>query len=238
MEIGLISTSIGIILLILISYYLISWMFFSDHAITLHDSIKNARELYTVSADEVGSVKQGENYSYSFWLYVDEYNHNLGNKRNIITRSQGNPEIYLAPSTNDIVVEIEQSDINSGIGSNTKSCVLRNIDLQRWVHVCVVVSTRYIDLYYNGKLARSCVLSSPVAAQSNTDILLNNDGGFGGKMAKVNYYSRALSSSDVYRIYRRGPASIFMLNMLFGIDEINVKYRNAKGNSDSINISF
>jgi hypothetical protein len=243
MNFGLITTSIGIILIILITYYLLSWLFFNDYAIMLHSSIKNARDEYIVPAEDIGQVNQGENYSYTWWMYIDDYNYRLGERRDIISRA-GNPYIYLAPSENSIVVDVQQMDAGS------RECVLRNIDLQRWVHVGVVVSTKYLDVYYNGRLARSCVLSSPIAAQSNAPVVINgnmtDDGvsntsgnkGFGGKMARVQYYTRALSASDIQKIYRKGPASVMMLNMLFGIDEINIKYRNASGNSDVLSFGF
>jgi hypothetical protein len=83
-------------------------------------------------------------------------------------------------------------------------CDVSNIPLQRWVHVVVTLWDRSLDVYINGKLARSGVLSSPPVL-NNGDIHINKDGGFNGYMSKMQYFNTTLNPHSVLKLYREGP---------------------------------
>ena len=54
-------------------------------------------------------------------------------------------------------------------------CDLTDIDLQRWINITVSVNGRIVDVYYDGKLARSCVLPTiPVASDNGQQIVRCN----------------------------------------------------------------
>ena len=88
-------------------------------------------------------------------------------------------------------------------------CDLPAIDMQRWVNVVVCVNNKTVDVYLDGKLARSCVLPSHyrVDAGGYAASLLDF-GGFGGYISSVNMYNQALGPDTIYHAYMAGPQPI------------------------------
>jgi hypothetical protein len=102
-----------------------------------------------------------------------------------------------------------QMDTDSSLLSGTSICDLPEIELQRWVNITVAVNARTVDVYQDGKLARSCVLPHlyKVDAGGYSANLLGY-GGFGGLMANTAMYDAALNPEAVYKNYMAGPEPI------------------------------
>lgn len=88
-------------------------------------------------------------------------------------------------------------------------CDLPAIDMQRWVNVVVCVNNKTVDVYLDGKLARSCVLPAHyrVDAGGYAASLLDY-GGFGGYISSVSMYNQALGPDTIYHAYMAGPQPI------------------------------
>ena len=91
-------------------------------------------------------------------------------------------------------------------------CDMPEIEMQRWTLVTVVLSGRQIDVYIDGKLARSCVTRSyfKVDPTGTTVKLLQKpladaEAGFDGHISNVMAANYAVNPADVYRIYASGP---------------------------------
>lgn len=93
---------------------------------------------------------------------------------------------------------------NPAMLDQQKDCDLVNIPVQRWVHIAIVLINKTLDVYLNGKLARSCTLDE-VPKLSKGDIYINQDGGFQGKLSDLLYVNKALSVTEVYNLYLSGP---------------------------------
>ena len=85
-------------------------------------------------------------------------------------------------------------------------CDLPQIDLQRWVYVAVVLNGKTVDVYLDGKLARSCILPTfyrvPAAGYS---MRICDRKGFGGYMGGVTTYGYAQSPDEIWKQYMAGP---------------------------------
>ena len=86
-------------------------------------------------------------------------------------------------------------------------CDIIDLPLQRWNHVVVVLWNRSLDVYLNGKLARSCTLPS-VPILNNGNLYINQDGGYKGDMSNLRYFNRAINAEQVYDIYKNGSNAI------------------------------
>lgn len=87
-------------------------------------------------------------------------------------------------------------------------CDLPEIELQRWVCIGIVLNGRTVDVYLDGKLARSCVLNSVFTVDSKgMKMKLLDFNGFSGFLGDVVVYNYALSPDQAYRIYMRGPTA-------------------------------
>lgn len=90
----------------------------------------------------------------------------------------------------------------------SSGCDLPEVDLQRWVNITVSVNGKTVDVYFDGKLSRSCVLPNYFKVDSSYSGYLLSNGGFGGQIANTMMYDAALNPEVVYRNYIAGPDQI------------------------------
>lgn len=91
---------------------------------------------------------------------------------------------------------------------NSPVCDIIDIDMQRWINITIVVSGRVVDVYYDGKLNRSCVLPGPVMGSSGNSPQYANtslSGGFNGYLNSLFFAGTALTPDRIYAIYQAGP---------------------------------
>lgn len=89
------------------------------------------------------------------------------------------------------------------------TCDLPEIDLQRWVMVTVVLSGRTIDVYLDGKLARSCVTGSYYKVDpTGVKALVTEEGGFDGYISNLEVANYAMNPDEIYRTYLSGPEGV------------------------------
>ena len=135
--------------------------------------------------------------------------HNDGNENSGVS-------VTLGETINDLEVVVKTM-APSGSSSNTKTCTIRNIPIQKWIHLVVSIHGRVIDLYLNGKLVRSCLSDKipDIKGLSKNDVkvaptISKTDGtnqmitGFNGYHAKFEYYPEAIDPQTVYYLYRSG----------------------------------
>lgn len=99
----------------------------------------------------------------------------------------------------------------SNIWNSDYSCDIDNIPLQRWVQVSITMWNRTLDVYINGKLARSCILPGVPAHDPRMLNKLYVGGDrrqaktFNGYISRLKYLDRAATASDILAMYRKGP---------------------------------
>lgn len=144
--------------------------------------------------------------SYSGWIYIDNYVHGYQVKKHILQRGDF-MNLYLENNMNTLVFEYLMTPFSGSSNSRFK-CEVPNIPLQTWVNFAVVMNSRNIDIYINGRLEKSCVMNGvPLAATTATPIEFHYpiDRTFMGKISKLYYYSRNLTPNEVYNNYAKGP---------------------------------
>lgn len=108
-------------------------------------------------------------------------------------------------------------DENSLINSDS-TCDIKDIDMQKWVNVCVTLSGKTVDIYLQGKLVKTCVyksyfkvdptgvslsmLQGTIDGQNNA---VPNTAGFGGQFGRLQVFNSILTPDDIYKNYLAGP---------------------------------
>lgn len=110
------------------------------------------------------------------------------------------PDIGGVKTASCLVSQSGSSDPSIGI------CVYKALPLQRWVHVVVSVYNQVVDLFIDGQLASSCVMSA-FPALSTSDVLITPDGGFAGKIARVKFSNMAMTAQHARKLYYDGPVA-------------------------------
>ena len=188
---------------------------------------KDATQVTTVNASSapLSDGKEGS-YGYQYWMYITDWNYKFGEDKGVISRTDPtssqimNPNITLHPTDNTLKISVsvfphEKSSKNepapaghSGSTDDVFICEVPNIPLQTWVAVSVTVNSRNLDVYLNGNLVKSCLMTG-VPKPAAGDIQLNAGGGFSGWMCSFYHYDKTLEPSDAQAFFASGvPCSV------------------------------
>ena len=195
-----------IVLAILLAIYLIVWMF-SAKAFKLSGMQSGQKESIIAAADMPGNGSN--NFTYSTWFYVKDWNYRYGEAKPIIVTSNASGDklmsIELDPNENNVLIQISCYGGSSRSNSyETHNCLLRNIPIQRWVNLLVSVNGRTLDAYLNGKLTRTCVLPGVARIAATPTVHITPNGGFSGYTSQTEYYGTSTNPQQAYDIYRNG----------------------------------
>lgn len=192
------------------------------------DQLPYAKDATSISTVPSGNAPLSDGsdgaYGMQFWMYIKDWNTNFGKEKHVLSRSDVtnsqimNPNITLHPTENTLKVSVsvfpsgdtssklEPAPVgHSGATDDVFMCEVPDIPLQSWVSVSLTVFSRNLDIYINGKLVKSCVLSG-VPKKAIGDIVMNKDGGFSGYVCGFYHYPRMLVPSDAQSFYSAGTS--------------------------------
>jgi len=214
-----------------IIFLVIMWLyryFFTDPTRTSLLSMGKGNTSVIKSYTQITGNAESTDFTYSMWIYVSDWNYKMGENKIIVQRKNNSnelfPEIKLAPSSNDLIINMHVfSDVGSGESTSqtipATQCKVTNIPLQKWTHIIVTVNNRALDTYIDGKLVKTCLLNGvpKIDGQTNINICppnaVNGMAGYDGFIAKVRYYSRALNPREVYELYKEGYSGSLLGNL-------------------------
>jgi hypothetical protein len=130
------------------------------------------------------------------------------------------PAVVLNAVSNDLEISlgcfpgIDQTPSKPGTNSVITTCVLSNVPIQKWVNLTISVYGRSLDVYIDGKLAKTCLLPGVANVNNNSDIYITPAGGFNGWTSRFQYYPNALNPQEVYNIYTKGYGGNMFSNFL------------------------
>ena len=164
----------------------------------------------------------GNLYSYSVWIYINDFTTGYGKYKNILSKSSysGNkssdnqgvtdisgsesPGLYLDKTMNKLIVYTSLMG-NNNDGKDKNVCEINNIPLNKWCHIVYVLNQNSVDLYLNGKLERSCVINGLAYSKDTENLYICKSGGYNGKVAQLQYFTEALTPDTVIQLYNKGP---------------------------------
>ena len=203
-----------LVILILVLLIIFNWSSFVNK--TKLSSFVSGKTEVNINSSEIESSTT--NYSYSVWIYLDDWNYKYGEQKVILNRmdeeSNSNPKIYLANTTNDLSVDVQCYGQSTSDGPTLHTCSVKNIKMQKWVHIVTVVNNRTLDIYVDGKLVRTCLLPGVPKIDNDANINITPDGGFSGWTSNINFYNYVLNPQDVWDIYSRGYGGSLLSNLL------------------------
>lgn len=148
----------------------------------------------------------------------------------------------LAPSSGSLVVRLGAAgsggtaltgdSVRSLLSTNYSTpqpCDIENVEYQRWILISCVVSSRTLDVYIDGKLARSCVYSQPYVIQpgikqtARFGLGVGNMKGYFGNPKFANY---AMNPNEIWSMYMAGPnAGSGFLQFLKDYFSLSITYK-------------
>lgn len=208
-----------LVLVVLIFVYIIAGYIFpkTTQLSTMTDGTKSQ----TIEANNLPTNKNSLNYTYSTWIYVEDWNYKFGEKKTILGRLDSNkspsPSIELGAMDNDLTISISCYPKNGSGDLNTSSavsndnikpiihkCKVQNIPLQRWVNIIASLYGRTLDVYIDGKLVKTCLLPGVAKIAQAAPVIVTPNGGFSGWTSNFQYWATSTSPQQAYDIYKNG----------------------------------
>jgi len=268
---GTIMNVVYVIAFLVALYYLYKFLIEgSDLEINILDNElpANAPQVFPISSSNADvRVKQGGEYTISFWMYITSWDYRSGLPKSVLQIVDSNLKgsslftSILYPNEAKLMVRIHtESNKSEGVDYTKNSnfedllsgkqgaqmfapsisspmCDIQDIDLQRWVNITVSVNGRIVDVYYDGKLTRSCVLPDIPSAPATgvQSVVVGQKGGYGGKLSGIQFFAYPLTPDRIYAIYQAGPAGAagflgYMANKL----GIKLSYSGAGGQQKAL----
>ena len=201
----------GILLIVIILLVIHFFRSANSHLSGLNPGNK----LVKIPSSKIAANKNSNNYAYSIWFYVSDWQYRLSSEKSLITRNSNsgngasNPHIVLASHTNDIKINVDT------VGSSNKGsdCSIRNFPLQRWVNLIVSLNGRTLDVYLDGKLVRTCILPGVAKPIGESDIQITPGGGFAGWTSRLKYWAQPLNPQEAFNVYKEGPGGSSWTNI-------------------------
>ena len=193
----------------------------------IHDASIDKR----ISYGSIPQSSQGNEYNMNLWIYVNDYTYMKDEDKmimykgpdpnNITTNSNHkltNPGVFLLKNVNTLRILIgldtdysatdcqktEPTNPCSDDNNKVDKCEIEHFPLQRWVNLNITLHNNVLDVFFDGKLKKSQILSgSPVV--SKNDLFICKNGGFNGYISNFKYSNRALSVKDIEKMYKSGP---------------------------------
>jgi len=198
-------------LIIAVIVYLVYNFFFKDHAVADLQGMHNAKVAVSIAADKMPSSGGSNDYAFSVWFYINNWNYNYGKEKIILRRETNDksknpiPEISLGANSNDLMIKLTTHNSSDATAGSTEDvCPVKNVPLQKWVHMLMTVNNRTCDVYIDGKLVKTCMLQGVAKLDNKGELLLTPNGGFSGFTSKLRYYARAINPREAYEIYKEG----------------------------------
>jgi len=159
----------------------------------------------SITLERSKNKKNGLEFTYMFWIYIDDWTVNRGNWKHIMHKGNERgwplraPGIWLHPKKNAMRIFMNTfKKIDEYID-------IPNIPLDKWF--CVTVSGRQtkLDVYINGVLKKSKEFDS-LMRQNYGDLFLTDFGGFGGFLSNVRYFDYYIDYGEMRDHLNRGPS--------------------------------
>jgi len=166
----------------------------SDYLIV--DTIKDGKDndVYQKPLPKSVNRPEGIEFSYTGWLRIDDFAYRYGVPKVIFVKGSADlstacPALLIDSNTNSLLVKIDT------FGSQETISVV-SVPANKWLHIGINVNQETVDVYINGILYAHHILSQ-LPRQNSGSVLNSPDGGFAGRIVRLEYHPQVLSASDI-----------------------------------------
>lgn len=231
---------ISLVIILLLILYIVYRMRRSDlDSITI---IKKPFKLYNAGiskpylfrSDKFPQARHGQEYTYSFWLYITSFEVTSTHKVIMMRGFDGNSfasashlvymdgqtnKLYFSVRSNQSITNTPLSMIPNSEASRFLTGMVEYVPIQRWVHFAMVVKDNLLTIFMDGEIytvenvldLTHTDASRPIFSPNIGDLNIGSLPGSSnmqGYIQHVKYYNHALSLKTIkHDIYDRGPFS-------------------------------
>jgi hypothetical protein len=139
------------------------------------------------------------------------YGHDMNACYYLVNPNKVNLNDYKIPSENNNFAGIKTT-------SSTHTCIVPNIEIQKWVNITFSASTNNIDIYIDGKLVQSCDLAGEINISNTNNVFISPNGkGFNGWNSRFRFFPKYINPNQAMDIYRKGHGSSNIGNLDYSL---------------------
>lgn len=199
---------------------LIFWIFTPSNNPILIDGMIDAKQMTIIHQDpsKSGSIPilrsvndvDGLEFTWSVWMFVEDFSYRQNMYKHVfhkgnddfdhtgINKPNNCPGLYINKNTNDLVVFMSTfNNINEEI-------IIKDLPLNKWVHVVIRVIQNQVDVFINGMLTKRKILNS-IPKQNYGNVFASMNGGFSGYTSSLRYFDSGIGVGQIQSIYEAGP---------------------------------
>ena len=142
----------------------------------------------------------------------------VGNTGQCYLRGSSGPMLPLSSYQTNFLSTTEtlMSAIKTTLSSHT--CIVPNIEIQKWVNITFSASTNNIDIYIDGKLVQSCDLAGEINISNTNNVYISPNGkGFNGWNSRFRFFPKYINPNQAMDIYRKGHGSSNIGNLDYSL---------------------
>jgi hypothetical protein len=237
----LLVTTLVIFVGAILIYYL-SYLFFGSSVATeyvLKSNVDGSHKPANirVPANRMDKLAGYADYSFSMWLYINDFQTGFGQPKILLGRGSGNtvnPEVFIESDTNTLCLALGYHAKGS---TRRLVCKIPNVPVQRWVNLTANVLSNGVNVYLNGRLFRACSVppgEGPLTSPGSAPLQILPTV-FGGQVSGIFFRNKSMSADEINAVYHAGPgaSTTGLLTTLFGIREIQFVFTDTGARADN-----
>ena len=211
-----------------------------------------AGEHMTFLGSGIPSLKNGSEFSYSLWLYIESITITSDYKvlmyqGNATSFVNGSTYVYMDPNTNKLFITVrtngkpETPDVNKKVNlqqiidnNGLMQASIEYVPLQRWIHVLYAIRDTVMYLYLDGELySVQSTYDMPLRADGSRPMITKPIGdvfiggkadreGINGYIGRAQFMNYAVSLKQAKTIYGEGPYKQNILSYL-GVNNVGMR---------------
>lgn len=168
----------------------------SDKTITVVDTLRDGKDdhINPETLPPSSNQPKGIELSYTAWIRIDDFTYRYGSQKIIFVK--GTPDLSIAcpallidANTNVLLVKVDTFGVQETIP-------IVSVPAKKWIHFAINVNQTSIDVYINGIAYAHHVLTN-LPKQNTASLITSPDGGFAGKIARLEYHAKVLSETEI-----------------------------------------
>jgi hypothetical protein len=207
---------LGIIIFAIIAvfvYLYFTYIWTENVVIVLQDKpIDGRKGIEYVDALKLSDTQKTYSCSFCFWLNLRSMSNMQDVDTNfILSYDMKNIDGVDNPYFNVIYGDVNNTNVNQitvsfkNLNNTSEHLIIKDIELQKWLCIQIVLKDTVIDFYLNGELIKSKTLNYIPIMTNKGNLIIGKENGFNGTMTKLTYYNYALSEFDLNKYYNKGP---------------------------------
>lgn len=169
-----------------------------------------------VDVGKISLPKDGVNWSYNMWIYIQDWAFNNGNPKVFLSKPNS-MKMQLGAETPTVKLDIYTDNNKYESIEISKFCEENDLcadglDIERWNMITVTVNSKNIRFYHNGKLILGKKLDG-LPKLGDSVLTVGKGAGsdkraFHGRITNLKFVKHTLDQGEINKLYREKPDSV------------------------------